>query len=208
MSFLRRLVESQYKGGRIGIGLVFFLLPTLLWLGFQFAFGFAINVQGTALSLGLGLLTWIVVCAVLLVLLKVFKGKEAHARFSSVLAAFSVNYLAAAIAGLLVLALTYITIPGFFEKLSSLQGTDLTTEQMVAVVESLALPSDTMLLVVFALMGLISLLAAFAGVYVIYRIGQLGRETSRFSNLVFTVVALGIILGTNLALGAIIGYFL
>ncbi len=205
---LRSLVESQFNGARLGRAVLFFLLPTILWAVFSLAFGLAINVQGLALSIGLGALSWIAVSLALFVLVRLFKGKDSKVRFSSVLAAFSVNYLIAAIAGLLAIALIFITVPGFFQKLSFLQGQSLTTEQMASVVGSLALPGDAVFLAVFAIIFLILIGAGIACVAVLYRIGSLAKETSRFSNLVFAVLSLGIIIGVDYTLRAIIGLVL
>ena len=205
---LRSLVESQFTGSRLGRAVLFFLLPTILWAVFSLAFALAINPQGLALSIGLGLLSWVAISLALFVLVRLFKGKDAKVRFSSVLAAFSVNYLIAAVAGLFVIALIFVSFPGFFQKVSSLQGQDLTQEQMASVVSSLALPGDAMFFIIFAAISLILLGAGIACVAVLYRIGSLAKETSRFSNLVFAVLSLGIIIGVDYALRAILGLLL
>ena len=56
--------------------------------------------------------------------------------------------------------------------------------------------------------SLILLGAGIACVAVLYRIGSLAKETSRFSNLVFAVLSLGIIIGVDYALRAILGLLL
>lgn len=207
MFFLKALVETQFNGARLGLSVLFFLLPTILWSAFLLAFGFTLNWQGIGLSVALGAVNWAAVSFVLL-LLKAFKGRGSKAGFSQVLSALSVNYLIAAAVGLIVFLLVFISVPGFLEKVSSLQGKDVTQQEMVSVVESLALPSDVVLLVVFALIGLVVLAGWIAGVYVLYRIGQLARETSRFSNWVFTVLGMGLTLAVHYALQLVLGYLL
>ena len=206
--FLRGLVEAQFNGSHVGRAVVFFLIPTILWVAFSSVFGFKIDAPALGLSVGLGLLSWLVMSGLLVVLIKLFKGRDANAKFSSILCAFSVNYLIAAVSGLLIIGIIFVAIPGLFQKVSSLQGQEVDFEQMVSVVGSLALPSDIVVLGVFALTGIIALIASLTGVYVIYRIGSLARETSRFSNLVFTAIALGLMIAADYALRAITGSFL
>ena len=124
------------------------------------------------------------------------------------LSAFSCVYIVSAIAGLLVFGLLFLSMPGLFEKISSLQNSFVTISRMVQEIQSLALPaSGVMLLITIASLAIIGL-GLIIGFYIIYRIFASVKETSRFSNLVFACISLGLMLVADLILRVILSAIL
>ena len=141
MQIFRGLIDSQFNRSKLGLGIVFFLLPFILIFALWIMFGITVNYAGFAISIVSELVYWVLASLLLFVLLMAFKGKEVKGRFSSIMAAFSVTYLITFLAAVLTMIVIFISIPGFFSKISSLQGRDLTFDQLVSVMSSLALPS-------------------------------------------------------------------
>jgi len=191
----------------MGLGLVFFLFPFLLLVLLSVFIGLTINFGGLLLAVAKELVYWILATLLLIVLLIVFKGKDASISFPATFSAFSVIYLINAIAGFFVFLLINIFIPGFFQRIASLQGQNITFEQMLSVVSSIALPSQEIQIILFGLLILIGIVAFFAGLHVYYRIGTLSKKTSGFSNLIMLVLFVGIAFVLNNFLSFVFSLF-
>ncbi|HZX19974.1 MAG TPA: hypothetical protein VFF13_03095 [archaeon] len=207
MNFIRGIVDSQYNKANMGLGLVFFLFPFLLLVLLSVFIGLTINFGGLLLAVAKELVYWILATLLLIVLLIVFKGKDASISFPATFSAFSVIYLINAIAGFFVFLLINIFIPGFFQRIASLQGQNITFEQMLSVVSSIALPSQEIQIILFGLLILIGIVAFFAGLHVYYRIGTLSKKTSGFSNLIMLVLFVGIAFVLNNFLSFVFSLF-
>lgn len=206
MQIFRGLIDSQFDKSKVGLGFVFFLLPFILIFALWMMFGIAVNYASFAISMIRELVYWVLASLLLFVLLMAFKGKEVKGRFSSIMAAFSVTYLITFLAAVLTMIVIFISIPGFFSKISSLQGRDLTFDQLVSVMSSLALPSVEIQILVFVALLVIGLVAILSGLHVFYRIGNLVKQTTGFSNLLFLVVFLGLAFLLNSTLNYIFSF--
>lgn len=208
MFFIKGLVEKQFGEARLGTAAFFFLLPTILSIIFLgFVVGLPIKFVDYGISVVLGALELLVVALVLYVLLLVFKGSEARGKFNSVLATLPVSHLVFSIAGLLSFGLVFVFVPDFFRLLPTLYGKSITTEQMLQLVSGLSLPPESIISLMFFLLVLIVLASIAAGLYVIYKIGDMVKQTSRFSNLVFLVVSMALVITSDFVLRLIVGLF-
>ena len=131
IAMIKEAVKSQVEKSNVPLAILFFLSPTLLWIAFLALFGFRINGQGLAVSTALGAVSWVISSAVIYLVLVIVKGKAAKGKFVGVLSAFSCVYIVSAIAGLLVFGLLFLSMPGLFEKISSLQNSFFTIIRMV-----------------------------------------------------------------------------
>jgi len=192
MAFVSNIVKSQFENKRIGRGILFFALPFILILLIWLIFGFSIDFVGLVLGIVRDAVYWVLASVLMYIVMIAFKGGAVGKKFSSILASFSTIYLVTFIAGLLMFLLIFVAIPGFFQKVTSLQGVDITFDQLVSVISSLALPSQEIMLVMWFILGLIALGAVLMNFYVFYQIGNLVKKTTIFSNLVFVVVFIGL----------------
>jgi len=206
MQLFRSLIDSQFNNSKVGLGIVFFLLPFIFIFAVWMVFGIAVNYAGFFISIVRELVYWGLATLLLFILLMAFKGKEVKGKFSSIMAAFSITYLINFLAAILTMIVIFISIPGFFSKISSLQGRTLTFEQLVSVVSSLALPSVEIQIMIFVVLLVIGLVALLSGLHVFYRIGNLVKKTSGFSNLLFLVVFLGLAFLLNSALNYLFSF--
>lgn len=206
MQLFRGVIDSQFKNSKVGLGVVFFLLPFILIFALWMMFGIAVNYASFAISIVRELAYWVLASLLIFVLLMAFKGKDVKGKFSAILSAFSVTYLINFLAAILTMIVIFISIPGFFSKISSLQGRDLTFDQLVSVMSSLALPSIEIQILVFAVLLVIGLVAILSSLHVFYRIGNLVKQTTGFSNLLYLVVFLGLAFLLNSGLNYIFSF--
>jgi len=189
---MKPIIDSQFEKASLGLGFVFFLLPFVLLAGLSMFIGTGVNALELLLATGKELVFWILASVVLFVLLLAFKGKEVHGKFKSVMAAFSSIYLLSFIASFFSYLFVFIFVPGFFQKILSLKARNPSFDEIVSAMGSMALPSQEITILLFALLLGIGIVAVLLGLYTIYRIGNLVRKTSAFSNSVFVIVFLGL----------------
>ena len=186
------LVDSQFKSAKMGKGFLFFLLPTVLSLIVFLLSGFTIDIIIFGASFVRELVYYLTAGLLLYILLIVFKGKGAKLSFKAVLSAFSVTYLVTFVASLLLTIVIFISVPGFFSAIARLQAQQASFDQAIAAIYALNIPTGILLWVVYFIFFVVILGAVLANLGVIYRIGQLARKTSSFSNVVFVVLFLAL----------------
>tara|TARA_Y100000310_G_scaffold345709_1_gene468631 strand:- start:35911 stop:36543 length:633 start_codon:yes stop_codon:yes gene_type:complete len=207
LRIFKPIIESQFNNKSTGLGFIFFLLPFILIIAVWALFGFVVDFGGVGIAIVRELLYWIFATVLIYLLLMAFKGKEVKGKFSSIMAAFPVIYLVNFLAALSAVIVVFITIPGFFEKIASLQGLNPSFEELVSVISSLALPSQEIMLVIWLVLGLIGVFTFLINFSVFYRIGNLVKKTSIFSNLIFVIVFMGISYLLNVLLSMLFGLF-
>jgi len=205
IKIFKPVIESQFNKKNFGIGFGFFLLPFVLIIGAWSLFGFGVDFAGTGIAVVRELIFWVLASLLIYLLLMAFKGKEVQGKFSSIMAAFPVIYFVNFIAALSAILLVFISIPGFFEKIASLQGLNPSFEELVSVISSMALPSQEIMLLIWLVLGLIGVFAFLINFSVFYRIGNLVKKTSVFSNLIFVIVFIGLSYLLNVLLSFIFG---
>ena len=203
MNPIRSIVDSQFKSQNLLLGFAFFLSPAIVFALLLGLFGFSLNFSSIGLGIAKDFAYWVLASIVLFILLLAFKGKETNGHFKGIMSALSVTYLISAITFLLMAMVVHVSIPGFFAKIASLQGKEATFEQLVSVISSMALPDSLVLLVIYGIIAAIGLLALLFSLYVPFRIGNLVKPSTGFSNSVMVVVYLGIAYLVSLGLGTI-----
>ncbi|HLC79706.1 MAG TPA: hypothetical protein VJG83_04785 [archaeon] len=188
LGILRNFVKARFDNPNILLALIFLLLPFALLVAVRALFGISIQPLDIAIGALREIIYFILASILMYILLVVFKGRNVRGKFSSIVSAFSTTYLITFIFSALCLLVVHIAVPGFFAKIATLQGQNVTFEQMLSVVSSLALPSESVLLALTIVMVLLGFFALFSGAYVIYKIGKLVDEHNSFSNSVFVVV--------------------
>ncbi|VVB99634.1 Uncharacterised protein [uncultured archaeon] len=200
----RSLIDSQFRKPSIPLAFLFFLLPTVLSLAFFSFVGLSIDFAKVLLSTGLGLVAWLLSSAVIYLMLLLFKGSDSKASFAGAMSAFSVNFLIIAVVGALVIASVFAAIPGFFEKVASLQGQGASLDEVAAALQPILDSSSQAMLPLSMFLAVVLFAGIFAGIYVIYRIGRLAKETSSFSNAMFAVVSIGLMMFADFVLRLVV----
>ncbi|MCR4335847.1 MAG: hypothetical protein NUV57_04900 [archaeon] len=207
IKLFKPIIESQFSKKNIGLGFVFFLLPFILIIGVWALFGFWVDFAGIGISILRELLYWVLASVLIYILLMAFKGKAVQGKFSSIMSAFPIIYLVNFIAAISAIVVIFVTIPGFFEKIASLQGLNPSFEELISVISSLALPSQEIMLLIWLVLGLIGLCAFLITFSVFYKIGNLVKKTTVFSNLIFVIVFIGLNFLLNELLSLLFGLF-
>ena len=205
LKILSPIIDSQFNESKVGKGILFFLLPFLLLLGFSLFIGINVNFVELLLAIVKEFAYWIFASIVLFVLLIAFKGKEVHGKFSSIMAGFSVTFLVNFVMALLSFLVVFLAIPNFFRKIATLQGKELSFEQILSVINSMAMPSQEIVIILFILLLAIGIIAVISNLFVVYKIGNLVRKTTAFSNWVFVIVYFGLSFLINSLLSFIFG---
>ncbi len=208
LSILRNIVEAQYNRPNLLLALLFTALPSILLLAAQTLFGFNADIAQTALAFGKEIIYIALAALLMYVLLMAFKGSAVKGKYQSILSALSVNYLVLCVFSILMIILVLIAIPSFFSALASFKGANLNFNEVYAIVSVLDKPAGQVLWVVTAIMGLLGLAAVFCGLYVVFKIGTLTKETTGFSNSVFTVVFIVLSFLLNAAISGALGLFI
>ncbi|MEK6957895.1 MAG: hypothetical protein AABW99_02885 [archaeon] len=200
----KNLLRSQFEHANIGLAIVFFLLPTLFLSGSSLALGFSMNFAGLAVLVARELIYFVLASILMFVLLMGFKGAETKGKFLHIMSAYSVNYLVVFCAALIAVILVALFIPGFFPKIASLQGTNPSIDDLALAINSIDLPSQAIVLLLEILFLAVGIAAIILNFWIFYSIGQIVKATSLFSNLVFTVVFVGL----SFLLGQALGFVL
>ena len=188
LSVLRKIVESQFERPNMAFAGIFFILPFIVLIVFKLVLGIGIDFVQMVLGAGRELVYLTLSSVLAYLLLLGFKGKGTNGRFSSILSVLSVQYLITAVSFILAAILVWAVFPSLFSTVASLQGTGVTTEQLAFLISSMSLPSQQMLVGLFALLLIIGILSVGAWLYAIYKIASLTARTGPFSNSVFTIV--------------------
>ncbi|MCR4369418.1 MAG: hypothetical protein NUV67_05940 [archaeon] len=187
---LRGIVDSQFKGKKLGVAAIFFFLPSVLFILAQLLLGLQLNLGFLGTELLKQLVYLIAISIVLYILLLAFKGKAVSGKFTSIICAYSVTYLITTVFVALIMLVIALMVPGYFSAISGLDTSDsLAIAQSVS---ALSLPEGLAQIAFFAIIGILGLFAVFASLYVVHRTGRLVKETGRFSNLVFLFVYAGL----------------
>ena len=200
MNPMRSIVDYQFKSKSLALGLAFFLSPAIVFAILLVLFGFSLNFSSMLLGIVKDFAYWILASIVLFILLLAFKGKKTNGNFKGIMASLSVTYLISAIAFFLMALIVHFSVPSFFAKIASLQNRNVTFEQLLSVISSMALPDTTILLVIYGFIAAIGLLALLFALYVPFRIGNLVKPSTGFSNSVLVVTYLGIVYLVSLVL--------
>lgn len=207
MNPLHGLVESQFRKPNLLLALVFVVSPFLYSILFSIVFGFEANYTQLGIAMLRALAFWVLAGLLMYVLLTAFKGRETKGKFRSIISVLSINSLITTVVSALFTVIIFVAIPGFIQKIASLQGKYVAFDQMLAVVKSLALPSTPVLLLMAFIMLVVGVASIAAVVYVLYKTGQMVKRTGPFSNIVFVVVFSVLSFMLDFAISLILSFF-
>lgn len=180
-------VHRQFERPNIPLAMVFFLSPYVAYFIPAVLLGRQLIVENVAITLGKGLLVWVVATILLYVLLFAFKGKEVKGNVVSLGTSFSLNYFIITVATILSVLIFVFTFSGFYTKMYENKDTITNMAQVKDLLNSTA-PSE--LVILFSTIAIFILLISMflLSFSLIYGIGNTVKKTSIFSNTVFTVV--------------------
>jgi len=205
LGILRGLVSSQFENRNIGLGFLFVLLPIALLSMLPVIFGLSLDLPAVIFFAVRDIVYWILASVLMYLLLLAFKGQSASGRLPSVMSAYAVNSLIIFIAGLLMFLAFLIAVPSLFTTIASLEGI-ITPAELAVAISGIPIPSDAVLWTLLMFLLVLGIVTIFCGLYVIFKIGNLVRDSGRFSNWVFVVVFLGLSILLNYVLNEALGF--